>query len=207
MATKRAAIEYRNAADLTPYARNARTHSEEQVAAIGAAMREWGWTIPILIAEGCEGAVDGEIIAGHGRILAAAAIYSDGGTIKMANGDTVPAGKVPVIIARGWTEAQRRAYVIADNQLTLAGGWDESILRLELLDLREVGFDLSTIGFDDVGLAGLLDVNLDPLADPDDVPEPPADPVTRTGDLWVLGAHVSCPKCKKVMPLERAVRK
>jgi ParB-like chromosome segregation protein Spo0J len=203
----RAAVSFREVAGLTAYARNARTHSDEQVLEIAASMREWGWTVPVLIAVGCEGAVDGEIIAGHGRVLAAAAIYGAGETIRMASGADVPPGQVPVVVARGWTEAQRRAYVIADNQIGLNAGWDEAVLRMELVDLREFGFDLSKIGFDDAELAGLLNVNLDPQADPDDVPEPPAVPVSRTGDLWLLGATVQCPKCKKSMPLERAVRK
>jgi DNA modification methylase len=182
-------IEYRDAAGLTAYARNARTHSADQVADLAASMREWGWTMPVLVAEGCDGAADGEIIAGHGRVLAAAAIYVGGGTIRMAGGDAIPAGQVPVIAARGWSVAQRRAYVIADNQLTLAGGWDESILQLELLDLRDVGFDLSKIGFEDSELAGLLDVRLDPEVDPEDAPEPPVVPVSRSGDVWLLGRH------------------
>jgi hypothetical protein len=107
----------------------------------------------------------------------------------MANGDAIAPGQVPVIVARGWSATQRRAYVIADNQLTLAGGWDESILRLELLDLREVGFNLSLTGFDDTSLAGLLDVRLDTESDPEIAPEPPAVPVSRAGDLWLLGRH------------------
>jgi ParB-like chromosome segregation protein Spo0J/predicted transcriptional regulator len=184
-----ALIEYRDVASLTAYARNARTHSAEQIADLAASMREWGWTMPVLVAEGCDGAADGEIIAGHGRVLAAAAIYADGGVLKMAGGEAIPGGAVPVIVARGWNEAQRRAYIIADNQLTLAGGWDESILRLELMDLREFGFDLSKIGFDDTALAGLLDVRLDVEADPEAAPDLPAVPVSRAGDVWSLGRH------------------
>ena len=88
---------------LVPYARNARTHSEEQVAQIAASMREWGWTNPVLVDEA------GMIIAGHGRVLAARKLGI---------------GEVPVMIARGWTEAQKRAYVLADNQLALNAAWD-----------------------------------------------------------------------------------
>jgi DNA modification methylase len=189
MARAAASIRFREAAGLTAYARNARTHSDDQVLEIAASMREWGWTMPVLISEGCEGAVDGEIIAGHGRVLAAAAIYGAGETIRMASGADIPPGQVPVIMARGWTEAQRRAYVIADNQIGLNAGWDEAILQMELIDLRDVGFDLSKIGFDDAELAGLLDVNLDPQTDPDEAPPLPAEPVSRRGDVWVLGRH------------------
>jgi ParB-like chromosome segregation protein Spo0J len=207
MARPAASIRFLEVAGLTAYARNARTHSDEQVMEIAASMREWGWTMPVLIAEGCEGAVDGEIIAGHGRVLAAASIYAAGETIRMASGTEIPPGHVPVVVARGWSEAQRRAYVIADNQIGLNAEWDEAILRTELVDLREFGFDLSKIGFDDAELAGLLDVTLDPLTDPDEVPEAPAVPVSRPGDLWLLGAHVTCPKCNKDTKLENAVRK
>jgi DNA modification methylase len=183
-------IEYRPLVGVTPYARNAYTHSPEQVLAIAESMRQWGWTMPILIAKDCEGCANGEIIAGHGRVLAAEAIYQAGQTIRMANGETIPEGLVPTIVARGWTEAQRRAYVIADNQLTLLGRWDESVLRMELMDLREIGFNMHLTGFDDATLAGYLDVNLEPASDPDGpAPEPPADPVSRRGDVWLLGRH------------------
>ena len=101
--------------DIRDFTGFAETHSAEQVSDIAASMREWGWTMPVLVAEGCAGAAEGEIIAGHGRVLAAAAIYVAGGSIRMAGGDAIPAGQVPVIVARGWNEAQRRAYVIADN--------------------------------------------------------------------------------------------
>jgi DNA modification methylase len=189
MTTIGAAIEYQPAASLTAYARNARTHSADQVEAIAGSMREWGWTMPVLIARGCEGVEDGSIIAGHGRVLAAAEIYAGGGTIAMSSGEPIPAGHVPVVIAQGWTERQRRAYVIADNQLTLAGGWDESILKLELMDLREGGFDLTRLGFEDTELAGLLDVMIDTESDPEAAPEAPVHPVSRRGDVWVLGRH------------------
>lgn len=113
---------------LTPYARNSRTHSDTQVAQIAASIREWGWTMPVLIDE------DGGIIAGHGRVLAARQLgMSD----------------VPVVIATGWSDAKRRAYVIADNKLALNAGWDAEILALELGELGELGFDLSLTGFSD----------------------------------------------------------
>ena len=102
---------------LVPYARNARTHSDAQVAQIAGSIREWGWTKPVLVDEN-------GIIAGHGRVLAARKL-----------GLT----EVPVMVARGWSEAQKRAYVIADNKLALNAGWDEELLRLELADLQGHG--------------------------------------------------------------------
>ena len=189
MPTVGAQIAFQEADRLTPYAKNAHTHSDEQVAAIAQSMREWGWTMPLLIAQDCEGAVDGEIIAGHGRVMAAAQIYEAGGTIRMADGTAIPKGQIPYIIAKGWTDAQRRAYVIADNQLTMLGGWDEGVLRMELMDLREIGFNLALTGFDDTTLAGYLNVALNIESDPEVAPEVPAVPISRLGDVWVLGRH------------------
>ena len=111
---------------LIPYARNARTHAEDQVAQIAASIREWGWTNPVLVGE------DGTIIAGHGRVLAARKLR-------------IP--DVPVMVATGWSDAQKRAYTIADNKLTLNGGWDDELLGLELGELEVLGFDLDLIGF------------------------------------------------------------
>jgi len=111
---------------LTPYARNSRTHSDEQVAQLAASIREWGWTTPVLVDE------DGGIIAGHGRVLAARQL----GMVE-----------VPVVVARGWSDAKRRAYVIADNKLALNAGWDAEMLSLELGELGELGFDLDLTGF------------------------------------------------------------
>ena len=120
-------VERRPLDSLIPYARNARTHSDEQVAQIAASMREWGWTNPVLIDE------DGGIIAGHGRVLAARKLGFD---------------EVPVMVARGWSEAQRRAYVIADNQLALRAGWDMPMLAGELHSLNGEGFELGLLGFE-----------------------------------------------------------
>src|SRR4051794_36972878 len=119
---------------LIPFARNARTHSEAQVSQIASSIREWGWTNPVLVAE------DGTIIAGHGRVLAAR---------KLGIAD------VPVMVAAGWSEAQRRAYTIADNKLTLNGGWDDELLGLELGELEVLGFDLGLIGFTEAERAAL----------------------------------------------------
>ena len=162
-AYKKAAV-----AELVPYARNARTHSEAQVAQIAASIREFGFTNPIL--------VDGEhgVIAGHGRLLAAR-------QLGMA--------EVPVIELAHLTPAQKRAYVLADNRLALSAGWDEKMLRIELGDLLAEGFDLSLTGFDDSELATLLTEPTGGLTDPDDIPEPPAEPASRAGDVWLLGRH------------------
>jgi DNA modification methylase len=155
---------------LIPYARNSRTHSDQQVAQVAASIREFGFTNPVLI-----DSEDG-IIAGHGRVMAARKL-----------GLT----EVPCIRLGHLTETQKRAYIIADNKLALNSGWDEEMLGLELADLREADFDLDLIGFD----AGEIEAALNPvevadgLTDPDEVPEPPVDPVTVLGDVWVLGNH------------------
>jgi DNA modification methylase len=163
-------VEQRSVASLIPYARNARTHSDEQVAQIAASIKEWGWTIPVLVDE------TGQIIAGHGRVAAARLLDMD---------------EVPVMVASGWTDAQKRAYVLADNKLAMNAGWDDELLALELKDLREVGVDLSMIGFGDAELDALfadLEVT-EGLSDEDEIPEVPIFPVTVRGDLWILGAH------------------
>jgi DNA modification methylase len=153
---------------LTPYARNARTHSDAQVAQLAASIREWGWTTPILVSP------DGGVIAGHGRLLAAR-------QLGMVN--------VPVIVAEGWSEPKTRAYVLADNQLALQAGWDNELLALELGELGELGFDLDLTGFGEDEIAALTPGGTEGLTDPDEVPEPPAEPITKAGDLWLLGDH------------------
>lgn len=160
-------IERRATADLVPYARNARTHSPEQVGQIAGSMREFGWTYPVLVDE------DDGIIAGHGRVLAAQ-------KLKLA--------EVPVIVAKGWSEAKKRAYVLADNQLALNAGWDEGLLRIELQELQGLGFDLSLTGFSSGDLTKLFSTQ-EGNTDPDDTPEPPTAPVSLAGDLWRLGDH------------------
>jgi DNA modification methylase len=166
--TKRYEIEWRSVEDLIPYARNSRTHSKDQVAQIAASIREFGWTNPILV----DG--DGTIIAGHGRVMAAR---------KLGEKD------VPCIELGHLTEAQKRAYVIADNQLALNAGWDAEMLKVEIAELVDADFDLGLLGFDDAMLAGLMGVETEGLTDPDDVPEPPVVPVTVLGDVWVMGRH------------------
>src|SRR5580700_2626390 len=154
---------------LIPYAKNARTHTDAQVAAIAASIKEWGWTTPALVGE------DGGLIAGHARTLAARQLGI---------------GEIPVMVAAGWSEAQKRAYVLADNQLAIIGsGWDPELLRLELGELNLSGFDLSLTGFGELELKDLLAERTGGLTDPDDAPTAPEHPVSQTGDLWVLGRH------------------
>jgi ParB-like chromosome segregation protein Spo0J len=122
------AVERRKVSDLTPYARNARKHSDKQIDQIVASIKQWGWTIPILIDE------DGTIIAGHGRLIAA---------------NKMGIEEVPVMVARGWTQAQKHSYLLADNQIATNAGWDQELLALELADLKEADFDLTVLGFSD----------------------------------------------------------
>ena len=162
-------IEYLNTDQLVPYARNSRTHSDEQVAQICASIKEFGFTNPVL--------VDGEgvIIAGHGRTMAAQRLGMK---------------EVPCLRLAHLTDAQKKAYVIADNKLALNAGWDDDMLAIELKELNEADFDLSLTGFDDQELAGLLAEAVEEgLTDEDNVPEAPEVPVTVEGDVWVLGKH------------------
>jgi hypothetical protein len=161
-------VEYRPTAELVPYASNSRTHSEQQIAQIAASIREFGWTNPILVDE------RGTIIAGHGRLLAAQRLGE---------------ASVPCIPIEGLSDAQRRALVIADNRLALSAGWDTDLLSSELAGLGEDGFDLSLLGFNPDELAALLVDKTEGLTDPDEIPEPPAEPVTKLGDVWILGKH------------------
>ena len=165
---------------LLPYARNARTHSDAQVAQIAASIIEWGWTNPILAdAKG--------IVAGHGRLAAARLLYSQGRVITLPSGEDVPTGCVPCIDVSGWTDTARRAYVLADNQLALQAGWDDSMLTEELRSIRDDGFDISLTGFDDAWLSDMLDD--EPVGDADAIPEEPVAPRCAPGDLFLLGKH------------------
>jgi ParB-like chromosome segregation protein Spo0J len=161
-------VEYRPVEALVPYVRNPRTHSEAQVAEIAASIRAFGFTNPILI----DG--DNGIIAGHGRLLAARKLGMQ---------------EVPVIELAGLSETEKRAYIIADNKLALNAGWDRDLLSLELGELDSLGFDLALTGFSGDELAGLLNLGHAGLTDPDDIPETPTEPVSRLGDLWLLGRH------------------
>jgi len=155
-------------ASLVPYARNARTHSPAQVDKIAASIREFGFLNPI-ITDGQSG-----IVAGHGRVMAAQKLGLD---------------TLPTIDAAHLSEAQRRAYVLADNRMALDAGWDNDLLKIELQDLDAAGFDLTLTGFDLGEIAALTLDATEGLTDPDAVPDVPAVPVTVLGDVWLLGRH------------------
>jgi site-specific DNA-methyltransferase (adenine-specific) len=177
-------VERRKIGDLIPYARNSRTHSDAQVAQIAASIREWGWTMPVLIDE------TGNIIAGHGRVMAAQKLGLD---------------DVPCMTATGWSEAKRRAYVIADNKLALNAGWDDEMLRVEFGELRDLDFDLTLTGFDDAEIDALFPTEVTQgLTDDDAVPDAPEVPVTVEGDVWVLGRHrLMCGDSTSIEHMER----
>ena len=153
--------------DLIPYALNSRTHSDEQVAQLAASIREFGFTNPVLVDD------QNNLIAGHGRLLAARKLKMD---------------KVPVVVVTGLDDRKRRALVIADNKLALNAGWDEEALRIELEDLSADFGDL--MGFSEDELLALLKQDAsEGLTDEDAVPEAPEVPITVEGDVWVLGNH------------------
>jgi ParB-like chromosome segregation protein Spo0J len=182
-------IEQIATAELIPYARNARTHSEQQVQQIAGSIQEFGFCNPVLI-----DAQNG-IIAGHGRVMAAQLLKLE---------------SVPCLRLSHLTDAQKRAYVLADNRIALSSGWDEAMLANELSDLHADEFDLSVLGFDADELTALMD--LDSLGGEaaagevveDEVPEPPADPITKPGDLWILGSHrLLCGDSRKAADVSR----
>jgi DNA modification methylase len=156
---------------LVPYARNARTHSEEQVAQIAASIVEFGFTNPILAGS------DGVIVAGHGRLAAAQKLGLD---------------TVPVVVLDHLTPTQRRALIIADNRIAENAGWDDAMLRIELQSLQEDGFNLDITGFDADALAEIMageETTVDGQTDDDAVPDVPVTPISRPGDVWELGNH------------------
>lgn len=179
-------IERRATDALIPFARNSRTHSDAQIAQIAASIREWGWTIPILIDEA------DTIIAGHGRIMAAQRLDID---------------DVPVMVARGWTDAQKRAYVIADNKLALNAGWDEFSLKLEIQELMDADFNLDLTGFDGEEIDAMFAQSEDAAPagknDPGEQVEPfPCVP----GDMFRVGRHVvACGDSSDVTLIDRVL--
>jgi len=177
-------ISYLNVKDLIPYVNNSRTHSDDQINQIASSINEFGFTNPILIDD------KQNIIAGHGRVLAANKLDLD---------------KVPTIELKGLTKAQIKAYVIADNQLALNAGWDLDVLKLELEHLQEIEFDLDLLGFDDDFIGGLLeDEPNEGLTDEDAVPEAPEEPITKLGDVWILGNHrLMCGDSTSIDEVER----
>ena len=162
-------IEWQSVEKLIPYAKNARTHSDEQVAQIAGSIKEFGFNNPVLVDK------DNSIIAGHGRVMAARKLGMD---------------KVPVVILNHLTESQRKAYILADNRIALNSGWDTSMLSVELQDLKD-DIDLSLLGFDPDELDALLNPveETEGLTDEDAVPEVPVEPKTKLGDIYILGNH------------------
>ena len=164
---------------LIPYARNARTHSAGQIAQVAASIREFGFTNPILVDN------DSGVLAGHARLLAAR-------QLRLA--------EVPVVVLDHLTESQKRAYVLVDNRLALNAAWDEEMLANELAALQEDDFDLDLLGFDDEELRRLTDAIEQDAAEESDAEEsaePPIEPVTRAGDLWLIGKHrLICGDCR-----------
>ncbi|WP_233866687.1 ParB/Srx family N-terminal domain-containing protein [Paraburkholderia adhaesiva] len=146
---------------LIPSARNARTHTDTQVAQIAGSIREWGWTMPVLVDEA------GGLIAGHGRVLA---------------GRLLGLSEVPVMVAKGWTEGQKRAYMIADNKLTLNGQWNEELLAVELSDLQEMGFDMALVGFSTEELGVIINGWDSDLKFDETDPDRPGFAIKVTGD-------------------------
>jgi len=177
--------QYKNrpVSSLIPYARNSRTHSPEQVSKIAASIKEFGFLNPVIV-DGANG-----IIAGHGRIMAAQKLGME---------------EVPTIEASHLTDAQRRAYIIADNRLALDAGWDEEMLRVEFAELEEAGFDLELTGFTLDEINAFEPEQLEGLTDEDAVPEVPETPVTVVGDVWLLGSHrLMCGDSTSIDALEK----
>lgn len=158
-------IVFRNVSDLIPYAKNSRKHSPSQISQIAASMVEWGWTNPVLIDD------KNTILAGHGRVLAAKKLKIE---------------KAPVIVARGWSEEKKRAYIIADNKISENSSWDKNLLKIELSDLG--GFDLSVLGFSEVEINTLASENMS-LDGEDDVQVASEEVISKPGSLWVPGNH------------------
>lgn len=171
---------------LVPYARNARTHSDEQVAQIAASIIEFGFNSPILVDS------NSGIVAGHGRLLAARKLGF---------------AEVPVIVLDHLTEIQRRAYLLADNRLALNAGWNDEILAAELAAIEAEGFDLGVIGFTDSELEGFLAEESAERPEPpaeEEISEPPAVAVTQPGDLWLIGPHrLICGDCRDRAVVDR----
>lgn len=191
-------ITLRKAAELRADPRNARTHDARQVDALATALLQFGFTNPVLV----DGDDKLDMVAGHGRVLAALQVYADGGTLRFPNGDALPAGTVPTLDVTGWTPEQRRAYLLADNQLALLAGWDEGLLREELDALATADFTMATIGFDSSALDALAQAStlptgdnspgttIQPDVDLDAIPPEPENPTTIRGDVWQLGQHL-----------------
>ena len=179
-------IEWKSVDKLIPYAKNARTHSDEQIAEIAGSIKAFGFNNPVLVDK------ENSIIAGHGRVLAARKLGMD---------------KVPVVEIEHLTEAERKAYVLADNRIALNAGWDIGMLSLELQDLQDK-IDLSLLGFDPDELDALLNPieETEGLTDEDFVPEVPDEPKTKLGDVYILGNHrLMCGDSTSIDAVEKLV--
>ena len=179
-------IEWQSVEKLIPYAKNARTHSDEQVAQIAGSIKEFGFNNPILVDK------DNSVIAGHGRLMAARKLGMD---------------KVPIVELQHLTESQRKAYVLADNRIALNSGWDTSMLSLELQDLKD-DIDLSLLGFDPDELDALLNPieETEGLTDEDAVPDVPDEPKTKLGDIYILGNHrLMCGDSTSIDEIEKLI--
>ena len=170
-------IVYKKVNDLIPYINNSRTHSEEHINQIVASINEFGFTNPLLIDE------KDNIIAGHGRLLASKKLKME---------------EVPCIVLSGLTEAQKKAYIIADNKMALNAGWDDELLKVELENLKELDFDLELTGFNVDELDDIFQVEEEQEIVEDDFDiEPPEEPKAKLGDIYQLGKWVICKKCGK----------
>lgn len=186
-------VEMRSIDSLIPYIRNARTHSDHQVSLIASSIQEFGWTIPVLISE------DNTLIAGHGRVLAAKKL-----------GIT----EVPTMVAKGWTEDQRRAYTLTDNKLTIVGKWDDELLKIELGELKASDFNLELTGFDTKELDLLLKTSNDLESKEDNSEETMnrADELQQKwavseGDLFQCGDHrILCADCSNQESMQRLLK-
>lgn len=176
-------VIYKKVNELKPYERNARTHSKEQVDQIVKSIQEYGFTNPLLIDE------KNNIIAGHGRLEASKKLnYIE----------------VPCIVLKGLTEAQKRAYIIADNKMALNAGWNDELLKLELEDLKALDFDLELTGFTTDELNDLLKSDEDIEIVEDEAPEPPKEPKSKLGDIYQLGNHrLMCGDSTKIEDVEK----
>ena len=160
--------ETRKVADLIPYVNNARTHSDEQVTQLASSIKEFGFINPVIIDD------HNGLIAGHGRLLAAKKLGLE---------------EVPVLVESHLTEAQKKAYILADNKLALNAGWDADLLKVELSELKDLGFDnLDTIGFSEDEIKDILNTELEAVED-EGAGEIPEEPKTQRGDIWTLGEH------------------
>ena len=182
------AVERRSVKDLVPYDRNPRVHPQEQIDQLANSIEEWGWTFPIRIDE------NNNVLSGHGRLLAAKKLGID---------------EVPCLVSVGWSQSQKTAYIIADNKIAEQSRWDDDLLKSLMSDVGDGltfddSFDLDLLGFDKDELNEFLLEDRQGLTDEDQVPEAPETPITRGGDVWVLGNHrLMCGDSTKMDEVER----